>query len=74
MTLSSKIFASCGHPVANVDDLIAAEFDDTEMDWGSGQLVPTVISGVYCSKCFKEGVGAGHLRRTINSPTPEQTK
>lgn len=56
------IFASCGHPIEDMDDLIHIEYDDETIDYDAGCFVPTLVTGVYCPKCASSGIADGWLR------------
>lgn len=56
------VFATCGHEVFSVDDLIPVEYDSGEIDHTAKEFVPAVASAVYCPACADDGVRAGWLR------------
>ena len=58
-----SVFASCGHKVEDMDDLVHIEFDDEDIDHDAGCFVPVVVTGLYCPKCATEGLAAGRYRR-----------
>lgn len=67
-----SLTASCGHLVASVDDLVPVEYDDEDIDHDAGCFVPVTVSGVYCPKCAKDGIDAGHLRLIVpQTPVPD---
>lgn len=56
------IFASCGHQVASIEECVAIEYDDEEIDHDAKALVPIVVTGAYCPACAVEGVKKGRYR------------
>jgi hypothetical protein len=60
----SKIIASCGHEISDVESGVAVQFDDEEVCFNGSEpyLASVTVHAVYCGKCAAEGMKAGHLR------------
>ena len=46
-----RAFASCGHEVPSVNDLIPVEYTDEDIDHDAGRFVQVTVSAVFCPTC-----------------------
>lgn len=58
------VTASCGHQVASMQECVAVEYDDADINFDGPEpgFEPVVVSAAYCVKCAVDGVKAGYLR------------